>query len=59
MLSEQEKIKLAKVAFERFKQKIIVLLSEEKRLFERIMGKIEARKISECREKICDIYRKK
>lgn len=59
MLTEQEKIRLAKVAFERFLQKIIVLLSEEKQLFERIMGKIEQRKIGECRGKICEIYKKK
>ncbi|MDP3056966.1 MAG: hypothetical protein Q8N37_00390 [bacterium] len=59
MSTEQQKIRLAKIAFERFLQKIILLLGEEKQLFERIMGKIEQRKINECRGKICEIYKNK
>lgn len=58
MLSEQEKIKAAKSAFEKFIKRIAELLEEQKILLERIMGKIEARKIKECKEKICEIYKK-
>lgn len=43
--SEQEKIKIAKNAFEKFIKRIAELLEEQKFLFERIMGKIEQRKI--------------
>lgn len=59
MLSEQEKIKIVKTAFEKFIKRIAELLEEQKILFERIMGKIEQRKINECRGKICEIYKKK
>jgi len=59
MTSEQEKIRLAKAAFEKFLKGIVELLEEQKHLLERIMGKIEQRKIKECRGKICDIYKKK
>lgn len=58
MLSEQEKIRLARAAFDRFVRRISELLEEQKLLFERIMGKIEARKIKECKGKICEIYKK-
>lgn len=59
MLSEQEKIKLAKAAFQRFIKKIAELLMEQKFLFERLMKKIEARKIKECQGKICEVYKKR
>lgn len=59
MLSEQEKIKLAKSAFERFIKRISELLEEQKQLFEQLMVKIENRKINECRGKICEVYKKK
>lgn len=59
MLSEQEKIKLAQGAFEKFIRRISELLDEQKQLFERIMKEIEERKIRECRGKICEVYKKK
>lgn len=59
MLSEQEKIKLAKAAFKKFVDRMRELLCEQKFLFDHLMEKIEARKIKECRGKICDIYKNK
>lgn len=58
-LSEKEKIRLAKISFERYLQKILILIDEEKRLFERTMEKIEQRKVNECRGSICEIYKKR
>lgn len=57
-LSEQEKIKLAKAAFDKFIKRIAELLEEQKLLFERVMEKVEAKKINECRGKICEVYKK-
>lgn len=58
MQTEQEKIKLAKAAFERYVKRLRELLNEQKFLFDHLMEKIEARKIRECRGKICDVYKK-
>lgn len=57
-LSEQEKIRLLKNAFDKFLQKIIILIGEEKELVERIKENIERRKMTECRGRICEIYKK-
>lgn len=57
--SEQEKIKIAKSAFQRFVDTVMKLLAEQRVLFEKIMKQIEARKIAEHRRKIKDIYSSK
>jgi len=56
MLSEQEKIKVARSAFQKFIDTVSKLLIEQKVLFEKIMRQIETRKIAEHRGKIKDIY---
>lgn len=58
-LNEQEKIRSLEKAFERFLQKIVLLLDKEKELFEQVMGRIEKRKIKELRGKILGIYQKR
>lgn len=58
-LSEQEKIKLAKSAFQRFADTVARLLAEHWVLFEKIMEEITGRKIVEQRKKIKDIYNSK
>lgn len=55
-LSEQEKIKLAKVAFEKFADTVAKLLIEHRAMFEEIMKEVTERKIAEHRGKITDIY---
>lgn len=57
-MTDQEKIKLAKKAFEKYVKRLRELLLGQKSLFDDIMEKIEARKIKECRGKICDVYKK-
>lgn len=59
MQTEQEKIKKLDEAFEKFLGKIIVSYDKEKILFEKVMEKINQRKIRECRGKICEIFKKK
>lgn len=58
MQNEQQKIKLAKAAFERYVKRLRELRMEQKFLFDNMMEKIEARKIKDCRGKICDVYKK-
>ncbi len=58
-LSEQDKIKLAKNAFERFFDTVTKLLNEQRALFNKIMDQVAQRKITEHREKIKDIFNSK
>lgn len=51
-LSEGEKIKLAKSAFQKFFEKIKELCGEQKFLFEKILKRIEERKIAKIKEEI-------
>lgn len=55
--SEQEKIKIAKSAFAKFKFKIDELFKKQNGLFERIMERITERKIREHREKLTGLYK--
>ncbi len=57
-LSEQEKIKIAKSAFAKFKIKIDELFKKQNGLFERIMERITEKKIREHREKLGGLYNK-
>lgn len=58
-LSEQEKIRELEKAFEKFLQKIVLLLDEEKFLFEWTLRKVEQRKTQEMRGKIREIYKRR
>jgi hypothetical protein len=58
-LSEQEKIKLAKEAFNKFADTVAKLLVEHRVLFEEIMKEISEQKITDHRDKIKDIYNSK
>ncbi|MBU4298755.1 hypothetical protein KJ636_01825 [Patescibacteria group bacterium] len=57
MPSVQEKIKTAKEAFQKFMETIKRLFAEQKALFERILKKVEERKIKEQKERIKDIFK--
>lgn len=56
MLSEQEKIKLAREAFQEFRNTVMQALAEQRVLFEKILKRTEERKIAEHREQIKTIY---
>ena len=56
MLTEQEKIKLAEEAFQKFRSTVMMLLAEQRVLFEKILKRTEERKIAEHREQIKTIY---
>lgn len=51
-LSEQEKIKLAKSAFQKFLDKIKELYKQQRFLFEKILKRIEERKMAKLKEEI-------
>ncbi len=57
MLTDKEKIKIAKNAFEKFKIKIDELFSRQNGLFERIMERITEKKIKEHKEKLSSLYK--
>lgn len=59
MLSEKEKIKLAKDAFGKFADTVAKLLIKHRVLFEEIMKEVTERKTAEHRDKIKDIYNSK
>lgn len=56
-LSEEEKIKIAKSAFAKFKLKIKKLFKKQMDVFESIMGRINKRKMEEQRRKLDELYR--
>ncbi len=58
-MNEQEKIKLAKNAFQRFFGTVTKLLNEQRALFNKVMDQVAQRKITEHREKIKDIFNSK
>ncbi len=59
MLTEQEKIRMAKAAFEKFADTVARLLIEHRAMFEEIMEEVTERKTAEHRSKIKDIYNSK
>jgi len=58
-ISEAEKIKLAKSAFARFKEKINALLKRQSDVFVRIMDRINKRKLDEQRAKLDEVFKDK
>lgn len=58
-LSEEEKIKIAKSAFARFKMKINKLFKRQNDLFARIMERITNRKLDKQRKKLDELYKNK
>lgn len=55
-ISEEEKIKLAKNAFAKFKVKISTLLKKQSDVFKKIMERINKRKLEEAKREIDDLY---
>lgn len=58
-LTEEEKIKLAKSAFARFKEKINILLKRQSDVFVGIMDRINKRKLDEQRRKLDKVFKGK
>lgn len=58
-LSEEEKIKIAKSAFVRFKEKINKLLQRQNEVFVGIMDRINKRKLDEQRRKLDEVFKDK
>ncbi|MCK5490703.1 MAG: hypothetical protein KAI67_02570 [Candidatus Pacebacteria bacterium] len=58
-LTEEEKIKLAKSAFARFKGKINILLKRQSDVFVGIMDRINKRKLDEQRRKLDEVFKGK
>ncbi|MCK4525420.1 MAG: hypothetical protein KAU07_03210 [Candidatus Andersenbacteria bacterium] len=58
-ISEEEKIKLVKGAFARFKEKINALLKRQSDVFKSIMERINKRKLEEQRRKLDEVFKDK
>ena len=58
-ISEEEKIKLVKGAFAKFKAKINALLKRQSDVFKRIMERINKRKLEEQRRKLDEVFKDK
>ena len=58
-IPEGEKIKLAKSAFARFKEKINALLKRQSDVFKSIMERINKRKLEEQRKKLDEVFKDK
>ena len=58
-ISEEGKIKIAKGAFAKFKEKINSLLKRQSEVFGNIMEKINKRKLEEQRRKLGEVFEDK
>ena len=58
-ISEEEKIKLVKSAFAKFKEKINALLKRQSDVFKSIMERINKRKLEEQRKKLDEVFKDK
>jgi transcription antitermination factor NusG len=58
-ISEEEKIKLVKSTFAKFKAKINELLKRQSNVFKNIMERINKRKLEEQRKKLDEVFEDK
>ena len=58
-ISEEEKIKLVRIAFAKFKEKINALLKRQSDVFKNIMERINKRKLKEQRRKLDEVFKDK
>lgn len=58
-ISEEEKIKLVKIAFAKFKERINILLKRQNNVFKSIIERINKRKLEEQRRKLDEVFKDK